>query len=113
VLNVKHTPVDTDIERKEYAMTIDRLGPVDPASKFNKTEKPNRPEKNEKTDSINVSEEAKNLGELYKASENVKQSPDIRYDRVEEVKERLKDPNYLSDRVLEATAEKIMDAFGI
>lgn len=113
MLNFKQPPVDTDIERKVYAMTIDGIGPVDPASKFNKTEKAGRPEKKEPTDSISVSEEAKNLGELYKASENVKHSPDIRYDRVEEVKEKLKDPNYLSDRVLEATAEKIMDAFGI
>lgn len=94
-------------------MTIDRLGPVDPISKFNKTEKTSRPEKNQKSDSISVSEEAKNLGELYKASENVKQSPDIRYDRVAEVKEKLKDPSYLSEKIVEATAEKIMDAFGI
>jgi len=94
-------------------MTIERLGPVDPVSKFNKTEKASRPEKKSKADSINVSDEAKSMGEMYNATESVKLSPDIRQDRVNEVKEKLKDPSYISDKIIESVAESVLDIFKI
>jgi negative regulator of flagellin synthesis FlgM len=94
-------------------MTIEGLGPVDPVSKYNKTEKSEKPSKTQKNDSINVSAEAKNLGEIYKASESAKNSPDVRQDRIDEVKEKLKDPSYINDKVIETVAGKIMDMFEI
>ncbi len=94
-------------------MTIEGLGPVDPVSKYNKTEKSEKPSKTQKNDSINVSAEAKNLGEIYKAAEGVKNSPDVRQDRIDEVKEKLKDPSYINDKVIESVAGKIMDMFEI
>ncbi|RKX79336.1 MAG: flagellar biosynthesis anti-sigma factor FlgM [Spirochaetes bacterium] len=92
-------------------MTIDKLGPIDPVSKYNKTEKASRPEKKEKSDSISVSKEAKSMGEIYKATEDIKLSPDIREDKVREVKEKLTDPSYISDKVIESVAESIMGLF--
>lgn len=94
-------------------MTIEGLGPVDPVSKYNKTEKTAKPTKKENTDSINVSSEAKSMGELYKTTESVKQSPDVRADRVAEVKEKLKDPSYISDTVIDSVADKLMEMFEI
>ncbi|TFG63372.1 MAG: flagellar biosynthesis anti-sigma factor FlgM [Spirochaetales bacterium] len=94
-------------------MTIERLGPVDPVSKLNKTEKSSRVEKRDSTDSITVSEEAKSLAELYQVSESVKLSPDVRMDRVMEVKEKLKDPSYLSDKVIETVADRLMQLFDL
>ena len=94
-------------------MTIEGLGPVDPVAKFNKTEKTDKPSKTDKKDSINVSAEAKSMGELYKVAEIVKSSPDIRQDRVDEVKEKLKDPSYIDDRIIESVADNIMDLFDI
>ena len=94
-------------------MTIDRLGPVDPVSKFNKTEKAAQTKKKAKPDSIDVSSEAKTMGEIYKATEEVKLSPDVRQAKIDEVKEKLKDPSYISDKVLESVAESIMDVFKI
>ena len=94
-------------------MTIEGLGPVDPISKYNKTEKTSRPHKAEKSDSIHVSEEAKNMGELYKAAENVKSSPDVRQDKIAEIKEKLKDPSYIDDKVIESVADSIMEMFEI
>ena len=94
-------------------MTIERLGPVDPVAKFNKNGKTTRPEKKSKSDSINVSDEAKSMGELYKATETVKQAPDVRQDRIDEVKEKLKDPSYIDDKVLESVADSVMDLFKI
>lgn len=94
-------------------MTIEGLGPIDPLSKYNKTEKTTKPVKKDKTDSIDVSAEAKSMGELYNIAEKVKQSPDIRADKVAEVKEKLKDPSYISDKIVDSVAEKLMEMFNI
>lgn len=94
-------------------MTIEGLGPVDPVSKLNKTEKSERPAKSDKKDSISVSAEAKSMGELYKAAESVKASSDVREDRIAEVREKLKDPSYINDKIIEAVADNIMDLFNI
>ena len=94
-------------------MTVERVGPPDPVSNVKKTQKAQQTRKQEKTDSISLSEEARSKAEVYTATEIAQKSPDIRMDRVEEVKRRLQDPSYLSDEVLEETAEKLMEAFGL
>lgn len=93
-------------------MTIDRLGPIDPLSKLNKTGKAGKTVKPDSKDTISVSDEAKNLGEIYRASELVKASPDIRMDRVEEVRQKLQDPDYIDSKI-EEVADRLMDAFGL
>ena len=92
-------------------MTIDNLGPINPVSKYNKTEKVEKPSNREKTDSISFSEEAKSKGEVYKVSEEVKLTPEIRQDRIDEVKRKLQDPSYIDDKIVEAVAERVMDLF--
>ncbi|MBN2508644.1 MAG: flagellar biosynthesis anti-sigma factor FlgM [Spirochaetales bacterium] len=94
-------------------MTIKGLGPVDPLNKINKTPKTSKTTPSEKTDSVDVSQEARNLGEMYKVAEQVKMATDIRLDRIEEIKEKLKDPNYMNDRVIESVADSILESFGI
>ena len=94
-------------------MTIDKLGPIDPVSKFNKTNKTERTVKNEKPDSINISEDAKSMSEVFKAAEEVKKTADIRLEKISEIKEKLKDPNYINDSVINSVAESIIDSFGI
>ncbi len=93
-------------------MTIDRLGPVDPLSKLNKSGKPDKVAKPDAKDTISVSAEARNLGEIYRATEIVKAAPDIRMDRVEEVRQKLQDPGYIDSKV-EEVADRIMDVFGL
>ena len=92
-------------------MTIDRLGPIEGVPKFNKSEKNSRPEKSDRSDSISVSKEAKDMSEFLKVSEDIKNTPDIRMDRVNEVKEKLKDPSYINNKVIEAVADSILDIF--
>jgi len=94
-------------------MTIDKLGPIDSISKYNKTEKVSRPEKKDASDSISFSEEAKSKGEIYKATEEAKLAPEVRMDRVEEVRKKLQDPSYIDDKVVESVAESVMDLFKI
>lgn len=94
-------------------MTIERLGPVDPVSKYNKTEKPAKVAKSGPADSVAVSEEARRAADLQKTADAVNQTPEVRMDRVEEVKAKLQDPNYIDDAVVSAVADSLMDVFGV
>jgi negative regulator of flagellin synthesis FlgM len=94
-------------------MTIERLGPIDPVSKYNKTDKASRPAQISEKDSIDVSEEAKLKAEMYRALESVRMSPEIREDRVAEVKRKLEDPDYINKRVIEVVADRVLDMFKI
>lgn len=65
------------------------------------------------TDSISVSAEAKEMAEVYYMEQVAKETPDVRADRVAEVKEKLKDPNYLNDAVINSAADKFLSALGL
>ncbi len=94
-------------------MTIERLGPVDPVQRYSQTDKTKAPKSKPENDSVAFSDEAKVKAELFRVAEQVKQAPDVRLDRVEEVKRKLEDPNYIDDRVVEHVAEQIMDMFNL
>ena len=94
-------------------MTIDRLGPVDPVAKYNKTGKPAKVAKQAPTDTVAVSEEARRSAALQQTADIVRSTPDVRMDRVEEVKAKLQDPDYINDKVVEAVADSLMDVFGV
>ena len=64
-------------------------------------------------DSISVSPEAKEMAEAYYLEKVANETPDVRADRVAEVKEKLKDPNYLNDAVIKSAADKFLSALGI
>lgn len=93
-------------------MTIERLGPVDPVQRSSQVEKTQRAAKPE-NDSVDFSEEAKMKAEIFQIAEQVRKVPDVRADRVEEVKRKLEDPNYIDDIVVEHVAEQIMDMFSL
>jgi len=66
-------------------MTIERLGPVDPAQRYSQTERTQRAAKPE-NDSVDFSDEARIKAEVFHITEQVRKTPDVRADRVEEVK---------------------------
>jgi negative regulator of flagellin synthesis FlgM len=94
-------------------MTVERIGPLDPASNVNKTEKPSRVRTKGEPDSINVSEEARSKSEVHKATEAAKAAPSVRADKVEEVRRKLQDPSYPSPEVIDKVADEIMKSFGV
>lgn len=65
------------------------------------------------TDSISVSAEAKEMAELYYMDKVAKETPDVRADRIAEVKEKIKDPNYLNNAVFSSAADKFLSALGL
>ena len=94
-------------------MTIERLGPVDPVQRYSQSEKAARSASRPENDSIAFSEEAKLKAEIYRVAEQVRSTPEVRADRVEEVKRKLEDPNYINDVVVEHVAEQVMDMFSL
>lgn len=94
-------------------MTIERLGPIDPVQKFNKPDKVARPAARDTGDSISVSDEARLKAEILKVSEEIRNVSDIRQDRVDEVRQKLEDPSYIDDSVINAVADELMNVFDL
>ena len=94
-------------------MTIDKLGSINPIQNYNKSEKTGKAAPKAEHDSISVSSEARAMGEVFQVAEAVRETPDIRMDRVEEVRAKLNDPDYINDAVISNVADKIMDMFNI
>ncbi len=64
-------------------------------------------------DTVDISQEAMTLAETKKIIDMVKKAPDVRADRVAEVSEKLKDPNYIDNTLISSVADKLMDLFQI
>lgn len=94
-------------------MSIDKIGQVNNYNGYNKVNKLNSNKNIGQTDSVNISSEAMNVAENKKILEIVMSAPDVRSDKIAEIKEKLKNPNYINDTVLKKTADSIMNTFKI
>jgi len=94
-------------------MMIDRLGGIDPLKNVQNTQKPQRAKETAQPDSINVSEEARVRAEVLYAMDAAGSTPDIREDRVAEVMEKIKDPDYVNKAVVDIVADRLLDVFGV
>ena len=94
-------------------MTIDKVGPPEPIKPVKKQGSNDRVNDNLSSDSITLSSEALKKGEFYQAVELVSAAPDARMDRIAELRRKINDPSYINDTVLQGTADKIIEAFGL
>jgi len=94
-------------------MNIEGIGPIDQISKLTKGHKAQQTSKTESKDSVHISSDAKTMGEVYKIAEQVRAADDVRWDRIAEVKEKLKDPNYMNNTVINDVAGSLMKLFDI
>ena len=95
-------------------MIIDRLGGIDPLKNLQNTQRTHaKASAVNNADSVSISEEAKQMAEMYYASEIAAQTPDVRADKVAALREKIKDPSYINTAVVNVVAERIMDAYGI
>ncbi|MBO4858327.1 MAG: flagellar biosynthesis anti-sigma factor FlgM [Treponema sp.] len=95
-------------------MMIDKIGGVNPLNNvqnLRKTENSARPDDN--ADSIHVSKEAVEKAEAYYLEKVATETPDVRADRIAEIKEKIKDPSYLNDAVIQSAAEKFLTSIGL
>ena len=94
-------------------MTIDRIDSIRPIQPEKKAGQSSQVNRSAETDSIALSPGAAEKGELYQAIELVSSAPDVRADRVAELKQKINDPSYINDTIIKATADKIIDFFGL
>lgn len=73
----------------------------------------NTAKSNAEHDSISVSREAIEKAEAYYLDKVAAETPDVRADRIAEVKAKLKDPSYLSDAVIQSAAENFLTSIGL
>lgn len=94
-------------------MMIDRIGSVEPLLPGKKNSRVDNVHKTGSSDSVALSSEAIQKGELYQALEMVSGAEDVRAERIAELKAKINDPDYINETVLSKTADNIMTAFGL
>ena len=92
------------------SMTIDRIGPIDPIQPEKKPGQANKVSRSGGEDSISISSEAQKKAELFRIRELAAAAPEVRAERVAELREKINDPSYIDDKVMNATADKLIDA---
>ena len=90
-------------------MTIDRLNSIDPIRDPQKPSLGTKAEKARGGDSISISSDAAQKAELFKALELAKAAPEMRSDRIEELRAKINEPSYMDDAVVSMTADRILD----
>lgn len=91
--------------------SVNGINPLNNVQNLRKTE--NAAKVNSDSDTISVSAEAEKMAEVYYMDKVAKETPDVRADRIAEIKEKIKDPNYLNDTVIKSAADKFLSAIGI
>ncbi|MDR2177515.1 MAG: flagellar biosynthesis anti-sigma factor FlgM [Treponema sp.] len=94
-------------------MMIDRIGYTEPIQSGKRPGRNEPVTRGSPSDSISLSPEALEKAEIYRAADTVAAAPDVRAERVAELKAKINDPSYIDERLLEATADKIMESFGL
>ena len=92
-------------------MTVKPVGPVEPIPS---AKRPGRSEQvggNSKADSINLSSQAMEQAEKYQVLELIKSAPELDDARIAELREKINDPAYINERVINATADNIVNAW--
>jgi negative regulator of flagellin synthesis FlgM len=92
-------------------MTVNRIGHVEPIPPGKKPGRSEQVGGNDRTDTISVSAEASKQAERYQVLELIKSAPDLDEARIAELRQKIDDPAYLNERVINATAENILNAW--
>jgi len=92
-------------------MTVNRIGHVEPILSGKKTGQSAQVGGNEQTDTISLSAQAKEQAEKYQVLELIKATPELDEARIAELRQKIEDPSYINDRVINATADRIVSAW--
>ncbi len=90
-------------------MVIDKIGNIKNIVEPKSTKLVGKTRSTGKSDSVEISSEAKQAAEQSKIAHIVKQTPDIRAERVKQIKEQIANGTYdfNDDRIIDKVAEKI------
>lgn len=92
-------------------MSINKINSVNGVNEYAKMNSASQMRKTDITDSISISNEALSRSEQKRIIEMIKAAPDVRADRIAEVKAKLAaNPNYFDDvTAVSETADKLMN----
>ena len=94
---------------------VQNISGINPINNVQNTRRTNGTERTpiaDMSDSISVSDEAKEAAKAYFLSQVAEETPDARADLVASVKEKIKDPNYLNSVTIGSAADRILDSWG-
>ena len=95
-------------------MMIDKISGVNPVNNLQNTKRTSAPkELKSSPDEIAVSDEAKRASDAYYLNQVAEETPDVRADLIEQIKQKIQDPNYFSEATISDTADKILSAYGL
>ncbi|MEL3909129.1 MAG: flagellar biosynthesis anti-sigma factor FlgM [Treponemataceae bacterium] len=80
-------------------MTIDKLKGINPIEKTSRTRNIQQVGRIDNEDSIRISKESQFLAEAYLAKKVAMEAPDVREDKIAEVRLKLEDPAYISKAI--------------
>ena len=93
---------------------IGRIGDIQPIQPGREGGRNGRVEKRDVGgDSVSISKEAKEQADFLRALDFVKETPDIRMERVEELKKKINDPAYMDEILINATADRVIRSLGL
>ena len=95
-------------------MMIDKVTGANPLTSLQSTKRTNSTANvKPSSDKISVSSEAKAAADAYYLNQVAEETPDVRSELVEQVKQKIQNPNYLSEATIAMTAERILAAYGL
>jgi negative regulator of flagellin synthesis FlgM len=92
-------------------MTVDRIGHIDPIQPGKKPGRAESAWESDRTDSIDLSSEARKKAEIYQIMELIKSAEETGEARIAELREKINNPSYINEQVLNATADNIIGAW--
>ncbi len=90
-------------------MVIDKIGNISNIAETKKSKPAPASRGTGKNDSVQISSEARKAAEMSRYLQTVRETPDVRTDRINAIKEQVQNGTYdfESDKVLEMVADKI------
>ena len=93
-------------------MMVERIGQVDPIQPGKRPGKSDQLRGGDRTDTISLSQEARERAEIYQVVELIKSTPELDDSAIAALQEKINDPAYLNGTIND-TADRIMNAFGL
>ena len=95
-------------------MMIDKVAGSNPLNNLQNTKRANSTANvKSSSDKISVSDEAKAAADADYLNQVASETPEVRADLVEKIKQKIQDPNYLNEATIAMTAERILTAYGL
>ena len=94
-------------------MMIGKISGVNPLTSLTNTKRTSTTQSVKvSSDEITLSDEAKAMAEARMISQIADETPDVRSELVEQIKQKIQDPNYLNEATIASTADRILSAYG-